>query len=259
MAEANDSLAALYRSRATQLRSVKNFDPPSRNYDALQVSAKTRATQNSLLLATYTYSRAVGNYPGLFSTETSQLDPNITSQYDLPDLMPNRYGASGLDRPHNLKVDGFYQFNLKKAGLVVLGASVRAQSGIPGNTLAAHPIYGQRESYLLPRGALYRSPASMTIDTHTSYGYQLSKDVRIEGYLEIFNLLNQQPEMSIDDNYTTNFALPIVGGDAGDLAHAKTNVSRRQTPNVVNKNQNYGKTSARQNPLTGQVGFRLTF
>jgi outer membrane receptor protein involved in Fe transport len=259
MAEANESLAALYRSRASQLRSVKRFDPPSRNYDALQVSAKTRATRNSLLLATYTYSRAIGNYPGLFSTETTQLDPNITSQYDLPDLMPNRYGASGLDRPHNLKVDGFYQFDLKKAGLVILGASVRAQSGIPGNTLAAHPIYGQREAYLLPRGALYRSPASMQIDTHTSYGYQISKDMRIEGYLEIFNLFNQQPELSIDDNYTTNFALPIVGGDRGDLDHAKASDDRRQTPNVVTRNLNYGKTATRQNPLTGQVGFRLTF
>jgi outer membrane receptor protein involved in Fe transport len=255
----NESLAALYRSRASQLRSVKNFDPPQRNYDALQVSAKTRATRNSLLLATYTYSRAVGNYPGLFSTETNQLDPNITSMYDLPDLMPNRYGPSGLDRPHNLKVDGFYQFDLKKAGLVVFGASVRAQSGIPGNTLAAHPIYGQRESYLLPRGAEYRSPASMTIDTHTSYGYQVNKDVRIEGYLEIFNLLNQQPELSIDDNYTTNSALPIVGGDRGDLDHAKSIVRGRQTASIVTRNLNYGKTATRQTPLTGQIGFRLTF
>jgi len=257
--DADRSLAALYQSRASQLRAVKFVDPPSRNYDALQVSAKTRATRNSLLTATYTYSRAMGNYPGLFSTETNQLDPNITAQYDLPDLMPNRYGPSGLDRPHNLKVDGFYQFDLEKAGLLILGASVRAQSGVPSNTLAAHPIYGQDESYLLPRGAIYRSPASATVDTHVSYGYQLGKTTRLEGFIEIFNLFDQQPEVSVDETYTKSSSLPIVGGDVQDLPHAKATIGRRQTSSVIIKNLNYGKTTARQTPLTGQLGFRLTF
>src|SRR6185503_16612698 len=154
----------------------------------IEITAKKRPTGKSLLQASYTYSRAIGNYPGLFSTETGQLDPNITSQYDLPDLMPNRYGPSGLDRPHNLKIDGFYQWNLQKAGLFITGVSFRAQSGIPHNTLAAHPVYGSDESYLLPRGALYRSPATTQLDTHLSYGYQIAKTTRIEGFVDIFNL-----------------------------------------------------------------------
>jgi outer membrane receptor protein involved in Fe transport len=257
--EDDPALAALYTSRAAQLRAVKFFDPPSRNYDAVELTAKKRPTGNSLLQATYTYSRALGNYPGLFSTETDQLDPNITSQYDLPDLMPNRYGPSGLDRPHNLKVDGFYAFNLKKAGLVVFGASFRAQSGVPRNTLAAHPIYGPGESYLLPRGEIYRSPAQSQIDTHLSYGYQLNKTTRLEAFIDIFNLLNSQTETDVDEDYTQQAALPIVGGDAEDLLHAKSIVSRRQTENVVVKSLNYGKLSDHQLPLTGQLGFRLTF
>jgi outer membrane receptor protein involved in Fe transport len=255
----NTALKALYQSRAEQLRIVKNFDPPSRNYDAVQLSAKKRPTGNSLLQASYTYSRAVGNYPGLFSTETGQLDPNITSQYDLPDLMPNRYGPSGLDRPHNLKVDGFYAFDFKKAGLFVLGASFRAQSGVPHNTLAAHPIYGQGESYLLPRGELYRSPATSQLDTHLSYGYQLNKTTRLEGFVDIFNLFNSQTETDVDEIYTVQASLPVVGGDANDLLHAKRTQSRRQTNQVVVKNLNYGKLNSHQSPLTGQLGFRLTF
>ena len=35
-----------------------------------------RPTKNSLILASYTYSKEQGNFPGLFSTETGQLDPN---------------------------------------------------------------------------------------------------------------------------------------------------------------------------------------
>jgi len=257
--EADPALKALYESRASQLRAVKNFDPPSRNYDAVAITAKKRPTGNSLLQASYTYSRALGNYPGLFSTETGQLDPNITSQYDLPDLMPNRYGPSGLDRPHNVKVDGFYAFDMKKAGIFVVGASFRAQSGIAHNTLAAHPIYGQGEAYLLPRGALYRSPATSQVDTHLSYGYQISKTTRLEGFVDIFNLFNSQGETDIDEIYTTQASLPIVGGDQRDLEHAKSLVGRRQTANILSKSLNYGKLTSHQAPLTGQLGFRLTF
>ena len=259
MATSDPNLKALYESRAAQLRVVKTFDPPSRNYDALQITAKKRPTGNSLIQASYTYSRAKGNYPGLFSTETNQLDPNITSMYDLPDLMPNRYGASGLDRPHNLKVDGFYQFDLKQLGILITGVSFRAQSGIPHNTLAAHPVYGLDESYLLPRGALYRSPATTQLDTHISYGRQLSRTMRVEGFIDIFNLLNSQTETDTDERYTTNASQPIVGGDSNDLLHAKRTSLGRQTSTIITPNLNFGKTSARQAPLTGQLGFRLTF
>ena len=259
MATSDPNLKALYQSRAAQLRVVKTFDPPSRNYDALQITAKKRPTGNSLIQASYTYSRAKGNYPGLFSTETNQLDPNITSMYDLPDLMPNRYGASGLDRPHNLKVDGFYQFDLKKLGILITGVSFRAQSGIPHNTLAAHPVYGLDESYLLPRGALYRSPATTQLDTHISYGRQLSRTMRVEGFIDIFNLLNSQTETDTDERYTTNASQPIVGGDSNDLLHAKRTSLGRQTSTIITPSLNFGKTSARQSPLTGQLGFRLTF
>lgn len=259
MMTSDPGLKLLLQSRADQLRAVKNYDPPSRNYDAVQLTAKKRPTGNSLIQASYTYSRAKGNYPGLFSTETNQLDPNITSQYDLPDLMPNRYGPSGLDRPHSLKLDGFYQWNLRRAGVLITGVSFRAESGIPGNTLAAHPVYGANESYLLPRGALYRSPATSQLDTHISYGYQLAKTTRLEGFIDIFNLLNSQDEISVDSTYTVQVSLPIVGGDAEDLLHAKRTLSRRQTSNIVTPSKNYGKLNARQNPLTGQLGFRLTF
>jgi outer membrane receptor protein involved in Fe transport len=252
-------LKALYRSRASQLRAVKFYDPPSRNYDAIEMIARKRPTGQSLLQASYTYSRTRGNYPGLFSTETTQLDPNITSQYDLPDLMANRYGPSGLDRPHNLKLDGFYAFDFKRAGLVIVGASFRAQSGIPHNTLAAHPVYGQGESYLLPRGSLYRSPVTSQFDTHLGYGHQLNKTTRLEGFIDIFNLFNSQAETDVVEIYSLQASLPIVGGDAQDLAHAKRTRLNRQLPAVITQSLNYGKLSAHQAPLTAQLGFRLTF
>src|SRR5262249_50913227 len=133
MATPNQALAQALELQSQELAFMKKEDQPSRNYDAVTLRVEQRPTQRSLLIASYTYSIEKGNYPGLFSTETNQLDPNNSSQYDLPELLANRYGFLGLDRPHNLKVDGFYLFDLKEIGLVTIGASFRAQSGISHN------------------------------------------------------------------------------------------------------------------------------
>jgi len=265
------ALAALYQSRSDQLKSVGKFDKPSRNYDAVAISATQRPTKRSLVIASYTYSIEKGNYPGLFSTETGQLDPNLTSLYDLPDLMANRYGKLGLDRPHNLKIDGFYQFDLKDLGLLTAGGSVRAQSGIAHNVLGAspHPGYGTGESYLLPRGVQDRSPLTSQFDVHLSYGRRLNKTVTIEAFANIFNLFDQQEQLNTDESYTFDGVNPVVGGDLNDLKHAKTLDISTQTGRESNltpvPNKNYGHTGssnggpALQTPRNIQFGMRLTF
>jgi hypothetical protein len=249
-------LQSLYNYRADLLDAVDNFDKPIRRYDALQVTANQRFSKAALLMASYTYSRSQGNFPGLFSTETGQLDPNLTSMYDLADLMANRYGAMGLDRPHNIKIDGFYQFDLKDAGLVVLGASFRGQSGIPQNTLAAHIFYGDRESYLLPRGVADRGPFTWTGDVKATYGRKFGS-TKVEGFIDIFNIFNNQAEVGVDEEYTFQFVNPVVGGDADDLRHAKSLDSAGFSTPI--KNPNYGNLDSRQAPMSVRFGLRVTF
>ena len=265
------ALGALYESRANQMYYVKELEKPVRNYDAIQLQMTQRPSQKSLLQASYTYSKSRGNYPGLFSTETGQDDPNITSLYDLPDLMANRYGKLGHDRPHNLKVDGFYLFDFKKAGVLTTGASFRAQSGIAHNVLGAgvHPGYGNGEAYLLNRGAAPRSPTTTNFDVHLAYGYQINKKVKLEGFVNIFNLFNSQEELNQDENYTFDFVNPILGGDMEDLKHLKTldglSGTEQNVPPETNKN--FGRTGTnnanivgpQQAPRAVQLGFRLTF
>jgi outer membrane receptor protein involved in Fe transport len=252
----------LDQARAQNLTQIKNLDTPTRNYDAVQLQVTQRPTKDSLILASYTYSSEKGNYPGLFSTETGQLDPNITSEYDLEALLPNRYGPTGLDRPHNLKIDGFYRFDFKKAGLLTLGGSFRVQSGIAHNVLGNDP-YGQNETYILPRGIDPRSPVSNEEDIHISYGYRLSKQVTLDVFMDIFNLFNQQQEASQDEAYTFNDVHPIVGGDMTDLAHLKTlnsNGSGQGINATPVLNPDFQKTTAYlQAPRTFRFGFRLTF
>ncbi len=261
MAEGNTALAETYQLRADQLAYVDQFQKPIRRYDGLQLTARNRPTSHSLLLASYTYSKTRGNYPGLFSTETNQEDPNITSLYDLPELMANRYGALGHDRPHSLKVDGFYQFDLKKSGLLTVGASWRTQSGIPHNALAAHTIYESRESYLLPRGSMPRSPTTHSMDLRLAYGYRLNKTTTLEGFLNIFNLFNMQNEVETDEEYTLEAAQPVIDGSLDDLKHVKSiDVGTGQEQNAtVQKLGNFGNTYTRFAPRNVQLGFRLTF
>jgi hypothetical protein len=249
-------------SRANGMFRVKLYDKPSRNYDAVTLSLTQRPTKNSLILASYVYSKEQGNFPGLFSTETGQLDPNISSQFDLPALLANRYGALGLDRPHNIKLDGFYRFDLKQAGLVTVGTSLRAQSGIAHNVLGADATYGPGESYILQRGAAIRSPTTGQADFHLSYGRRLNKTQTLEIFGDVFNITDAQQEASTDENYTTDAVRPIVGGDMNDLKHVKsisadTSAETAHTPVL---NPNFGHTvQYLQAPRSFRFGVRLMF
>ncbi|HEY5934038.1 MAG TPA: TonB-dependent receptor [Kofleriaceae bacterium] len=253
--------AATLLRRASEMEFIDSFDKPQRNYDAVQLTITQRPTGRSLIQASYTYSVSKGNYPGLFSTETNQLDPNLTSLYDLPELMANRYGNMGLDRPHNLKVDAFYQFDLKKAGLLTVGGSARAQSGIAHNALAANLGYGQGESFLLPRGSFARSPVTTQFDSHLSYGRRLNKTTTVEFFARFFNLFDTQDELDVDEIFTGDNANPIVGGRPEDLEHAKIldSGSGLEANQSLTPNKNFGKLNARQAPRSVQLGVRLTF
>ncbi|MFH0899985.1 MAG: TonB-dependent receptor, partial [Pseudomonadota bacterium] len=101
-------------------RKIRGFDKPRRDYHAVTLHANKRMSRNFFLQASYTYSRLEGNYPGLFSPDTNQLDPNVTSMYDLTELVANRDGPLPHDRPHTFKLDGVYGIDLREAGIVRL-------------------------------------------------------------------------------------------------------------------------------------------
>ena len=260
-AAGDDALADLLDDRADTLDHVKLFDKPVRDYDAVQLTAQQRPTRRSLLQASYTYSRLRGNFSGSLATDTGQLDPNITAVYDLPDMMANRFGAMKLDRPHNLKIDGFYLFELSKRSRLVTGASFRAQSGVAHTTLGVHTTYGTGESFLLPRGVFGRSPTTTQTDLHVSYGHQLSRTLLLEGFVRVFNVLDQQAELDADDIYTLDPAMPIVGGDREDLRHLKALDPDLGTESArtVTRYKNFQATESRQDPRSVQLGLRLTF
>jgi hypothetical protein len=238
---------ALYKNLAN------GFNKPKRTYDALVITATKRLSHNFLLLASYTYSRTLGNYPGLFQASNGQLDPNITTQYDLRELLVNRDGPLPNDRPHNIKVQGSY-FIPFGGNTVVLGLAFNGFSGSPIEVLGTHPIAGRRETFVLPRGSGGRTPFVTQFDLHVSYRRQLSSVFGLEAYWDIFNLFNQSAVTLVDQEYTTSSVRPIPNGTPDELVNLKT-----ITGGVPILNPNYGRPTAYQAPLSMRFGLRLSF
>jgi hypothetical protein len=256
-------------------KGIRLFDKPRRDYNALQFTLTRRFSKQLYVQGSYTYSKNTGNYPGLISDNNGQVDPNISSQYDLIELLANRIGPLNTDRPHYIKLDGYYTFDLKKRGALTTGVRLRALSGIPTNALAGHYLYGPDESFLLPRGQLGRADFEHGLDVHLGYAKQLNKNYKLEFFVDLFNLYNRQGQAAIDDRYAPYFKLsgpnmvgggtqqnanPVSGGTYEDLIFVKTIDQDGNETNVpIGTNPNFRNTTARYAPGFARLGVRLTF
>ncbi|MBP6629073.1 MAG: TonB-dependent receptor [Kofleriaceae bacterium] len=243
---------------------IRLFDKPQRDYNALQFTLTRRFSKSLYLQGSYTYSRVRGNFPGLISYDNGQVDPNISSQYDLIELLANRNGPLPQERPHYIKLDGYYSFDLKKAGELTLGMRFRALSGVPIDALAPHYTYGPDESFLLPRGVIGRTDFEHGLDLHLGYGRDLGRGMNLEVYADLFNAYNRQGTASVDETYAiavrNSNANPISGGSYEDLIFAKSiDDSGAETNTPVVRNPNFRNTAGRYSPLSSQFGLRLTF
>jgi len=266
-AAGNMAKAAFLRDTASSFSRTNIFDEPVRRYNAVQLTASKRFSKDLFVLASYTLSNLEGNFPGLFSADTGQLDPNLTSMYDLPELLSNRFGNLNADRPHLLNVDGFYNIDLNEQGIgeFIVGGSFRAASGIPINTQGAQALYGFGESFILPRGVSgmgdNRTPFQTSLDLRLQYAKNIGDGLRIQGFVDLFNVYNSQRTTGVDDNYTFDDINPIVGGDREDLEHAKSLNSGTGTPDgtPITVNPNYASDTGAQSPFFARLGFRLIF
>ena len=120
-------------------------------------------------MASYRWSRLRGNFEGFFRDDNGQSDPGITSLFDFPTNDPSytaigvpQFGYRGdvrflgalgegplpLDRPHQVKLFGNYEFPFAPQRR---RRPVSSSSGKPLTALAAHPVYGNAGE--IPEGA----------------------------------------------------------------------------------------------------------
>lgn len=251
-------------------------DPkPERTYKAIQLTANKLLARHWFLAGSYTYSRTMGNYAGLYSADSKQLDPNYTTQYDIAELLANRYGPLPNDRPHVIHLDGYYQLALGRH-LVVPGLSFSGRSGVPITPLGRAPIVGEDETFILPRGSAGRTPFVTQLDAHLSYRTKLSQQFSGEAFIDIFNIFNQKTVLTEDAEYTADRVMPAASGtplsqvpvvDGNGKAicatDANNNCLQDASGNPVtvaaSKNPNYLRPTSYQLPISGRLGVRIWF
>jgi len=247
--------AAAAQDRLNVYNAAVLFPPPQRDYHAITLTANKRFSNRFSVIASYTYSRLLGNYPGPFSPYVNQLDPNISSQYDIIDLTTNRNGPLNNDRPHNFKFTGYYAQPIARANsTLTFSLTFTAISGRPIQVLGAHVAYGGRQTLILPSGSGGRTPTVTQLDLHVGYDQKLGKQTRLSVYVDVINALNQQQVTNIDEEYTFSIVNPILYGQTSDIKRLR---AADGSPLIVNSN--YGQPTAFQAPLMLRFGGRLAF
>jgi len=266
----NPDVKARLAHQLALFQGIRVFDKPRRDYNALQFTATRRFSRAFYLQGSYTYSKVTGNYPGLVSYDNGQIDPNISSQYDLIELLANRQGPLPQDRPHYIKLDGYYTFDLGRQGGLTVGARLRAFSGVPQTALAAHYLYGANESFLLPRGALGRTEFDHGLDLHVEYTRRVSDAHKWDAsvWVDVFNVYDTQGTAGVDSTYAPAVSLagqmqnanPVSGGSYEDLIWVKqVDAKGNESQKPIGRNPNFGNTTTRYAPAYARIGARVTF
>src|ERR1043166_6568316 len=236
------------------------FGPARRYYRALEFTATKRFSNNWQLISSYVFSSLIGNYEGLFRNDNGQSYPNITSLFDLVSLLNGLYGRLPNDRPHQLKVDGTYRWPFK----LLIGASFRAQSGIPFNQLIPHPVYGNNEGFGLPRGTAIvptvgvtqagfphvvdsigsnRTPNTFNLDMNAYYPIKVGEGKELRIQADWFNVFNSQRAIRLDETFSINSGIPGVA-----------NIPANRFPNPF-----YGSGTIFQFPSSLRLGVKFQF
>ncbi len=162
-----------------------------------------------------------------------------------------------------------------------MGLTYLGRSGAPINYLAAHPIYGSDESFVLPRGAGGRLPFRHEIDAKVGISYRINKDNQIQLTADVFNLFNFQAVTSVDQTISNADLLPfqapagknpqeaacLGGSNQSQCLSDGTLPIKEYDPNtgaVVNAsatqlNPNFKRPTGYQAPISVRFGVRFTF
>ncbi len=181
-----------------------------RKYDAFEVRVDKRAT-NYFFNASYTFSRLIGNYSGLASSdEAGRSSPNVNRFFDLPPLgftadgRPDN-GRLATDRPHVFKAYGGYSFNWRGNGTnrTTVSAFTTAQSGTPLTTI--YNLYNLGTTILNKRGDLGRTGKFTETDLSINHRYKFGRDNRftLEPFVDIRNLFDQKNVLGVDTTIST--------------------------------------------------------
>lgn len=196
------------------------FGRARRFYRGLELTLNRRLANSFQYQASYVFSSLIGNYEGLFRNDNGQADPNITSLFDLVQLLNNQYGRLPNDRPHQIKFNGSYTTPFR----LIVSGNFYAQSGIPFNQLIPDVTYGNNEGFQVQRGTAIipsttvtggeggltgaigknRTPFTFNLDLGAIYPIKLGENRDLRLSVDWFNVTNVQRAVTLDQTFTIN-------------------------------------------------------
>lgn len=257
----------------------------ARDYDAVEFRVDKRAT-SYFFNGSYTWSRLVGNYSGLASSdEAGRSSPNVNRFFDLPPLGftadgdPDN-GPLATDRPHVFKAYGGYSFNWGGGATnrTTVSAFTTIQSGTPLTTI--YNLYALGTTILNGRGDLGRTEMFTETDLSVNHRYKFGRDARfaIEPFIDLRNLFNERNVLTVDTTISTADVrasqltangCTTCGSEAAvfqtifngpGIRTFVNNFLANPATAVSNRTRNtYGFNNGFQNPRDVRFGFRFFF
>jgi hypothetical protein len=264
-----------------------------RKYQALELRLDKRFSSNYYVNASYTYSRLIGNYSGLASSDepnalgVGRSSPNVNRFFDLPFLGFNANGEPdngrlATDRPHAVKLFGAYTFDWKSlfghsfdtsgSNSTEISGSFAGFSGTPLST--RFTLYGAN-TFLSTRGDLGRTPMYTQTDAQLTHTYKFGNDGRLAVKFDV-NVLNLFNENNVTSVWTVISPDDIAGEDIGITAPPGGSVelqtfravfnggiANRITAGLangtLNRDARFNQPLTRQIPRQVRFGFRFVF
>jgi hypothetical protein len=239
-----------------------SFPRAQRDYDAATVYFMRTFYGSWLAQASYTQAWLRGNYSGLYRPQNGQLDPNITGDFDLESVLRNSTGYLPGDQRHQIKVFGAGERRLGQRHRVRAGVGLRASSGEPTSYLGSNSRYGTGAVFILERGAGPRLPWQYGGDLQLGYTLTWGPGLDLTALVNVYNLLNIQGTVAVEERWTNSDVLPIPGGrTTGDLPRIQRQIPNPAMPFTADseKNPNFGNPVAYQQPRLITFGLRLGF
>lgn len=284
----------LYRQLAEEqgLMALK----PKRRYDALEFRLNKRFSNDYYFDVNYTYSRLVGNYSGLASSdEDGRLSPNVNRFFDQPQAGWTVAGGpdNGLlptDRPHVLKFNGAYaldwgkRFGFLRNNTTEFQVFTSVQSGTPITSTVE--LYNVDFIVVTGRNDLGRTELFTETDFAIRHRWRFGNDDRYTVVLEAdvlnafneANVLNRENGAVLDGYDVTlpqwGLITPAQEADclnnnnfAPCLLTAYRNFQLNGAPliladvmnNAANRNPTYNYPNSFQGPRSVRFGFRFLF
>jgi outer membrane receptor protein involved in Fe transport len=202
-----------------------------RDYDALELTATKRFSNNWFANLSYTLSRLHGNYPGLASSdENARTAPNVTRLFDglvmaFDSNGQHVFGRLNTDRPHQFKLSGSYLLPTQTG----IGVVFRAMSGIPisrvTNMQSSLPVFFDGR---LTDG---RTPVFTQTNLQLTQDIPLPGNTRAQVLVNIDNLFDQDETLDVFRNLTRDNVIIsddafFAGFDMERLLAAQPNIRR---------------------------------